>query len=511
MANLRQKLYAWRDEEASKRAVELFRILPNTALDEIVRAMPRTKAELTAIKGIKDAKFANFGQAILAMVDEASAPAIATNDDPFGEPQEPGAVRKEEGTVFSVSAYLDILNNALWRLSARVQGEVTSIKFQGSAVYIGIKDAKDESIMNVFMWTSDYTLCGIDITEGMEVIIEGKSEIYKPTGRLSFRAQTIELVGEGALKKAYDELKKKLTLEGIFAEEKKRELPQFPEHIGLVTSKTGAVIHDFLNNLGKFGFKVRLTDVRVEGAMASREILGALRYWKTQPINVLVVIRGGGSLESLLAFNNELVVKAIAEFPVPVICAIGHDKDVPLAQLASDLAPSTPTAATVLLNHSWERAASDILLSERILLDGLSRSFTRSGLLLSESQSQLMQRFTHLRAKVTDAAQAVRACLPILSGAFLRAKKDADELIRVTALAYTNSLTEMTETLRMIATELEARNPLRQLKLGYSILSQDGKILRRVENAKKGEHFEAKLADGTIEATITAVTKGTLD
>ena len=305
MANLRQALYAWRDNEASKRSVELFRILPNTALDEIVRALPRSKEELTAIKGIKDAKYHAYGQSILALVDEYAGTNSGSivSDTTKGDGMErisslqgEGPVTKEGvvgETTFSVSNYLDIVNAALWRFSARVKGEVTSFKIQGSAIYMNMKDRDDDSIMNVFMWASDYQLSGIEVTEGLEVIIEGKSEIYKPNGRMNFRAQTIELVGEGALKKAYDLLKKKLDAEGLFAPEKKRPLPEFPERIGLITSKQGAVIHDFLNNLGKYGYHVRFTDARVEGIGAVKEILAAIKYFQDKDIDTLVVIRGG--------------------------------------------------------------------------------------------------------------------------------------------------------------------------------------------------------------------------
>lgn len=511
MANIRQVLYAWRDQEASKRAVELFRILPNSALDEIVKTLPRTKEELTAIKGIKDAKFHLFGKTILGIIDEY-APSIGGR--PAGAPDEmhsfaslaPETPQKEEETVYSVGAYLDIVNNALWRLSARVKGEVTSVKFQGSALYVGIKDARDESVMNVFMWTSDYALSGIEIVEGLEVVVEGKSEIYKPSGRFNFRAHSIELVGEGALKKAYDALKKKLDAEGLFAVERKRTLTEYPERIGLITSKTGAVIHDFLNNLGKFGFKVRLTDARVEGASAIRDILAAITYFKDQPIDALVIVRGGGSLESLQAFNNELVVRAIAEFPKPVLCAIGHDKDVPLAQLAADYAPSTPTACTAILNDSWESAESELRIIERDFIKNLDERFWEIRTEIQHTQTVLSQHFAQLFMMFREASESVRAYVPLLDAALLRAGKDAEMAIRQVSTRYHSALLTIGETLKRLNGEIETHNPLRQLKLGYSILTQKGKVLRTISGKEKGEHFEARLGDGTMTAIITEIT-----
>ncbi len=510
MANIRQVLYVWRDQEATKRAVELFRILPNSALDEIVKVLPRTKEELTSIKGIKDAKYHLFGKTILAIIDEYAPPftprlTSAPDDMHSFASLTPLTPQKEEESVYTVGAYLDIVNNALWRLSARVKGEVTSVKFQGSALYVGIKDAHDESVMNVFMWTSDYALAGIEIAEGLEVVVDGKSEIYKPSGRFNFRAHSIELVGEGALKKAYDALKKKLDAEGVFALERKRTLPEYSERIGLITSKTGAVIHDFLNNLGKFGFKVRLTDARVEGASAIRDILAAITYFKDQPIDTLVIVRGGGSLESLQAFNNELVVRAIAEFPKPVLCAIGHDKDVPLAQLAADYAPSTPTACTALLNDSWERAGSELNIIERDLVRSFGDRLWEIRSNLEHVQTDLSENFSKLFMIFRTASESVRAYVPMLDAALVQAKKDSEETIRQASARYRSALLAMSEMLKKFGAELETHNPLRQLKLGYSILSQGGKVLRSVSGRHKGEHFEARLADGTIEATITSI------
>jgi len=186
----------------------------------------------------------------------------------------------------------------------------------------------------------------------MEVIVEGMPNIYVPNGRFNFSVNTIELVGEGALKLAYDKLKKKLTAEGLLAVERKKTIPELPEKIGLITSETGAVIHDFLTNIGKYGFKIKFFNSRVEGQLAIKDLLKAIEYFKNQDIDVLVIIRGGGSFESLQAFNNEVLVRKIAEFEKPVICGIGHDKDIPLSALAADLLVSTPTAVTTVLNRS---------------------------------------------------------------------------------------------------------------------------------------------------------------
>ncbi len=221
----------------------------------------------------------------------------------------------------SVDAYLDSINRNIGSLKGRIVGEVSGLKmYDGrSYLYFSIKDKSTEAVLTCFMWKKDYSISGVELKDGLEIIITGFPNIYKPKGSLSFQTSTIELVGEGALKKAYDELKLKLEKEGIFAESRKRKLPEFPQRIGLITSQSGAAIGDFLTNLGKFGFKVFHIDSRVEGQMATQELIASVRTFKDKNIDVLVMIRGGGSLESFLPFNNESLIREIVNFPAPVL------------------------------------------------------------------------------------------------------------------------------------------------------------------------------------------------
>ncbi len=500
MANLRQTLYAWRDNEAATRGVELFRILPNTALEEIVRSVPKTREELMAIKGIKDAKFAQFGQVILGLVANHTATALHGDVAPKTDDVPPA--QKEEKKAFSVSAYLDIINRELWRLRARVQGEVTSFKFQGSAVYLALKDAADDSTLNVFMWTRDQVLSGIELREGLEIVIEGRSEIYKPSGRFSFRAETMELVGEGALKKAYDTLKKKLESEGLFDVARKRALPEFPERIGLITSRTGAVIHDFSTNLGRFGYTISFVDSRVEGTLAVKDILKAIELVQTKHIDVLVLIRGGGSLESLQAFNNEAVVRALIAVPVPVICAIGHDKDVPLAQLVADFAPSTPTAATTLLNKSWEDARHEMRLHEREIVSRYERVLWSNTDVIASTVAHIETFFGRIIKPIKALTQDFEGHTRTLESWFATTQRELQntkkEMLRLSERGHS----VQSALLEACTKSLAMHDPMRQLKLGYSILLRQGKVLRSVKQLAPGDNFDAQLSDGTLSATL---------
>lgn len=169
----------------------------------------------------------------------------------------------------------------------------------------------------------------------------------------------------------------------MFEESRKRLLPEYPQRIGLITSKQGAVLADFLNNLGKFGFKIKMMDSRVEGQVAAVDLVNAVRSFRNIDVEALVIMRGGGSLESMLGFNNETLVREISDFPVPVIAAIGHHQDIPLASLAADLAVSTPSIAATVLSQSWEEASSR-LLEENVILQAFKNSLQNSRLAMEE-------------------------------------------------------------------------------------------------------------------------------
>src|ERR1035437_4320119 len=207
--------------------------------------------------------------------------------------------------IFSVSEYLDKLNSVLKDEKAKVLGEVSGVQeYPGrSYLYFSLKDKKDGSTVKCFIWKNDYKLSGVTLEDGMEIIVTAYPNIYKPNGGMTLQVETVELVGEGALKIAYEKLKAKLAGEGLFDESGKKTLPNFPHKIGVITSKSGAVINDFLSNIGKYGYRIIFVDSKVEGQDAVRDILSALRILYPEKVDVLVLMRGGGSLESFHASN----------------------------------------------------------------------------------------------------------------------------------------------------------------------------------------------------------------
>jgi len=538
-----KRLREWRDAEAKRAGVEFFRVLSNDAVNGVAEMLPTTKEALLEVKGIAEKKYQTYGRDILAIVAEEttsglfSSPVAGSGLHPEPERLDgnadtetsgPGynpAPADDEEKVFTVSDYLEILNTGLRQFEAKVIGEITSLDIRGNYIFFSIKDKKENAMMSCFMWGSAYKMSGILLEEGMEVSVHGFPEMYKPSGRMTFKADTVELVGEGALKKAYDELKKKLNTEGLFAEERKKPIPEYPQNIGLITSATGAVIHDFLNNIGKFGFKISFKDSRVEGALAVKELVSSVKYFKKKKgIDVLVIIRGGGSLESLQAFNNEALVREVADCPFPVLVGIGHDKDVPLLSLVADRAGSTPTAVAKLLNSTWEAALSKVRFAEQKIFNRFSEGLYDKKDMLREYSKNIEEKFHSIFERFRRAEEKLHRNFVSIGGAVTRAKERTVSTGRLLSDKLDIHVRRSNERLdnawkllpgklnehirqtkeRLIYSEkmISVNNPMRQLKLGYSLAISKGKVIRKVEDVTRGDEIDIRVENGTIKTKV---------
>lgn len=524
-----QQLKEWRSRKANLEGVERYIILHNKAIEAIAETLPCNEEEFKAIKGLGGKKFEKYGKEILAIINKS------TNDKMADE-----AEMQED--VLSVSNFLDTVNSTLTQLTVAIKGEVSSVSDRGH-VYFSLKDKEDDSVLSCLIWERNYQICGIELEEGMEVIIRGFPEVYKPSGKFTFKASTIELVGEGALKKAYDELRKKLTQEGIFDESRKKAIPSFPYKIGLITSRDGAVIHDFQTNLGRFGYKIHFVDSRVEGIQAVRDLIDALRYFKDKDIDLLVVIRGGGSLESLQAFNNEALIRELANYPLPVLCGIGHDKDVPLFCLAADKAVSTPSIVAGEINRTWEQALEKVRLNESNIINKYSTCLTRRIHLIdnySFGMSKFYQRivkkvssidisinniFNNLNSSLILVNEKVNISSMSITDSFSSALADAKKTIfedrfssfalhiisarksinsfsKILAKDYYDIVNRAKQQISQSEKALIQNDPNRLLKLGYSIIFSDHKVIKSVDQLNKNDMLISRLSDGEVLSSV---------
>ncbi len=484
--DLLEKLKSWRKIVADREGIDLFRVFPNKTIESIAALKPRIKDDLLSIKGIKERKFEKYGREILALINDEDIDAKDFNPD----------------KPYTVSNYLNLLNSKLREQRARVQGEISGLDIKENYLFFSLKDKEDESVLSCFMWTRDYELCGVSLEEGVEIIVEGFPEIYKPNGRFSLRISTVELVGEGALKKAYDDLKKKLEREGLFSPERKKTIPKFPQKIGLITSKTGDVIYDFLNNLGKYGYQTKFMDSRVEGQSAVRDLVSAMDYFGDKDIDLLVIIRGGGSLESLQAFNNEVLVRKITEMRIPVICGIGHEKDVSLASLAADLMVSTPTAVTIVLNKSWEGVLIDLEIFGRDIVNKYQIVIAERKYRIETLARDLRQGLDFLFKKFSLVNQQLGNKMVKLKYAL---KEVGEKLSHYTNLIFDklkNDINYSINYLKNAEERIVVADPKRQLKLGYSIASVNGKIVKSVRQVNSGDQFDVQVFDGKIRSQV---------
>lgn len=479
---------------ARRENVELFRVISNQALEEIARMLPQNKAELLEIKGIKEKKYAKYGEEILAMVRGGGEELVESF--------------KEENKIFEVGEYLDLLNEKLLGAEARVKGEVSSVDIRGNYIFFSVKDKEGESLISCFVWRNDYEVSGVELEEGMEVVIWGYPNIYKPSGRLSFQVKLIELVGEGLLKKAYEELKKKLEAEGIFAPERKKVLPKYIQKIGLITSHQGAAIGDFISNVGNYGYQIKFFDTRVEGKQAVFELIEGLKWFnKNGPdLDALVLVRGGGSLESLQAFNTEALVREISSSKIPILAGIGHEQDVTLASLAADLMVSTPTAAALEIRRPWDEAIHEADSNEKYILNAFQG-------ILSENKNNILRTERMLFGQLTNIFERFRRARENLRSNLVKIKMTIDydrnylaDTTRKIIYSYTRLFSELKNILKTLAEKIVLHNPERQLKLGYSLVFSEKKLLRSVKDIKLKDKLDIHLQDGDIETEIIKIT-----
>jgi exodeoxyribonuclease VII large subunit len=374
--------------------------------------------------------------------------------------------------------------------------------------------------------------------DGLFVRVRGKVTVYEPKGEYQLAVESLEPVGEGALKIAFEQIRAKLEAEGLFDEALKRPLPSFPRKIGVVTSPTGAALFDILHVLSRRARSVRVTllPTRVQGERAGEEIRNAIlaanafnkSAHRSERLDVLIVGRGGGSSEDLWAFNEERVARAIRASLIPVISAVGHEIDFTIADLAADLRAATPSAAAELVASREE----DILSS----IDGHLRSISRNienRLLQCENELQTLalspalmgfpSRIDDLKCKVDDdfdflhdaiadrvntASEKVNAWTQRLTPIALASRvARVSEQLSVASerhkSAYENSLAGRQRVLSNLMAKLDTLSPLSVLNRGYSIAEkEDGEIVRSSKQVRPGEKLKIRLSLGKLEAQV---------
>ena len=414
---------------------------------------------------------------------------------------------------------------AIW-----VEGELGGVARPASGhLYFALKDERAQ--VRCAMFKPKSTWLKFQPRDGLRVLARGRLTLYEARGEYQLVLDHMEEAGEGALRRALEELKAKLTAEGLFDAARKRPLPAFPRRIGLLTSPSGAVVRDVLSVLARRLplAEVEVLPVPVQGATAAAQIRGMLaRAIQSERYDVLLIARGGGSLEDLWAFNDEQLARAIAASPVPVVSAIGHETDFSLADFAADLRAPTPSVAAELLvpDRADLRARIDALARTlSSALDNHQRQAAQRGdrawLRLQALHPQA--RFALLRRREAELRQRLDASLLRAleqriarlrhAGAVLRALRPERRLAelreRLFALrtrpqaAVARQLQHEALRLRGLARSLETVSPLATVARGYAILRrEDGRIVRGTGDAPVGSALDATIADGRLKLRV---------
>ncbi|MDX1567277.1 MAG: exodeoxyribonuclease VII large subunit [Longimicrobiales bacterium] len=368
-----------------------------------------------------------------------------------------------------------------------VGGEVSNwTRARSGHRYFSLKD--DNAQIDCVMWRHAAERLPTDPEEGTAVRAYGTLTLYEARGRYQLVVQKLEGEGaEGLWRIAFEKLRKKLEAEGLLAPERKREIPRFPETVGVVTSATGAALHDILTVIRRRApwVRVLVRGTRVQGEGAAEEIAAALRTLTSHGrVDVVIVGRGGGSIEDLWAFNEEPVARAIVDCPVPVISAVGHEVDVTISDLVADLRAPTPSAA-------GEAAVpdTDALLET---LRGIRPRLVRS---LRGMVERRWQRADESHARLGRAAERY------LAPRREKVSRGRDRLAREIRAVIEGKR----HRLGALAGRVEALSPLSTLQRGYAVPRADGRVLRRTSDFQEGDRFVLHVVDGEIESRVTGV------
>jgi exodeoxyribonuclease VII large subunit len=413
----------------------------------------------------------------------------------------------QEKSVQSVAEFLGSVNLEFSKMGVvKIKGEICNVSLRSSYGFFSIKESgdgvKSEAMVGCFLGWKHMSRVQHLLQNGMEVVISGTPSIYVPNGSFRIDVSNIEPVGEGALQKAFEALKLKLSQKGYFDVERKRALPDFVQHVGLITSMSGAAVIDFQKNLLPQGLLVEYMDVRVEGDSAEESIVLAIRKFnEMRPhLDALVVIRGGGSYESLKAFNSESVADSIYFSRIPVITGIGHERDDTIADFVSDVRCSTPTAVASLLQTKRESLLLQLNVAENNLVYTFDGVFEEQKMIVDHETQKLIRNFEtvlyHDKTELDSLEYGLQSGLQYIFSNF----HSLEENFRSAALQFEHGLQLSLGKLENFQNQLQSLNPEAILERGYSIVyNEKGNVVKSVKSVGVGDELSVRVSDGSIK------------
>jgi exodeoxyribonuclease VII large subunit len=416
----------------------------------------------------------------------------------------------DKDNAISVSQYLDILNETLGLGKFLIQGEVSSLNLRGNVAYFTLTDTKDKAVLNCLIWKNVYSNYDTIIKEGDEIQVYGYASVYKPYGKLSFQVYRASPVGEGALQKAFELLKQKLLKEKLFDPELKTPLPNYINKIGLITAKGSDALQDFTTHLEPRNIEICFKDVKVEGINSIPMVVEAIKYFN-QPnnkVDVIVITRGGGSLESLQSFNSEEVSREAFNSKVPIISAVGHENDISILDLVADIRCSTPTDAGKTISNIFNKIDDALKMYDKNVQSNFMYILNKIEAKFTKHYSEICKNFELLIVANKNKITHLVTNLNKINTLIINTEYKVDKLKNSIIQAFKDSLNEKYNYLEKLQIKIENLNPEKILHLGYSITTtQDGIVIKDISNLKKGDKIITKLNKGQIHSEINDVKK----
>ncbi len=391
-------------------------------------------------------------------------------------------------SVTQVNSYIKnmfVQDYLLSRISVR--GEISNCKYHTSGhIYFTLKDKS--GILSAVMFAGQRKGLNFQLQEGQQVIVTGSIDVYERDGRYQLYAREIKKEGIGDLFERFQKLRDELEDMGMFAAEYKQPIPKYAKTVGVVTASTGAAIRDIMNISARRNPYVQLVlyPALVQGEQAKYSIVKGIKTLDAMGLDVIIVGRGGGSIEDLWAFNEEIVARAIFECSTPVISAVGHETDVTIADYVADMRAPTPSAAAELAVFDYRQFESRMTLYHDALTRGILRNLERKKYQME--QCRLRLEACHPRHQLNEKRQRLADI-----------QDQMDILMR-------QKVTDRKHRLALIASRLEGLSPLKRLSKGFGFLTaEDGKRVESAKQVKTGQALTVRLSDGTLKTEITEV------
>lgn len=411
-----------------------------------------------------------------------------------------------------------------------VRGELSNFKPHSSGhFYFSLKDSQAQ--ISGVMFRGFNSKLKFKPHDGMEVLVRGRLTVYEPRGSYQINCDMMEPVGAGALQKAFEQLKEKLRTEGLFAPERKRALPQYPQHIAVVTSPTGAAIKDILNILKRRapGIRVTVVPTIVQGEGSAELIRLALEKAQTLPlVDVIICGRGGGSIEDMWGFNDEALARAIASSKVPVISAVGHEIDFTIADFVADLRAPTPSAAAELVAKSAGELSNKVSQFDRLIkisFEKFLKFYHQRVLVLQKSlvdPRKKLEMFSQKNDELKDRLEL--AMQNYISHNFMRVellkrkipnpgiliekrKTNVIHLYERLGQLIRNKTERSSQHLQTLMQVMDSLSPLKVVDRGYSIVTKNKEVIKSYKQVDKMDEIEIRLAEGSITAQVLRAEK----